>query len=236
MKYNPIQLSLLLLLSVFAETGLHAVDESTAFTQFYDRSPTKYAGDMRRFDQEVHAPGGIVAVGSSSMRMWGSIQRDLAPLTIIRRGFGGSTFDDVLYSVDTLILKSRPRAVLIYEGDNDLAHGASPQVVADCFQAIVSKVHAVQPEVRFYVMAIKPSLARKNLWGRMQEANELLKGICESNPLLTYIDSSSGMLNLDGTIRPDIFKGDNLHMNDRGYAVWAEAVAPVLKSSELAYE
>jgi len=235
MKYHRIPSFLLfsigLLIAHFSFAG-----GETPFTHFYDRSPTKYAGDIHRFAQEVNQPGGIVAVGSSSMRMWGSIQRDLAPLTIIRRGFGGSTFDDVLYSVDTLILKSKPRAVLIYEGDNDIAHGASPEVVADCFQAIVEKVHAKQPDVRFYVMSIKPSIARKNLWGKMQDANERLQAICEANPLLTYIDSSTVLLNSDGSIRSDILKDDMLHMKPEGYALWTEAVAPVLKKAELSYE
>lgn len=216
---------------------LHATNEgATAFTKHYGRSPTTSAEDIRRFAQEAHEPGGIVAVGSSSMRMWRSIQSDLAPLSIIHRGFGGSTFDEVLYYVDTLILQNQPRAVLIYEGDNDIAFGVSPQVVADCFQAIVDQVHAVQPDVRFYVMSIKPSLAREKIWTRMQEANQLLESICESNPLLTYIDSSSGMLNPDGSIRPDIFVGDKLHMNEHGYAVWKKSVVPVLNEHELVHE
>ena len=66
--------------------------------------------------------GQIVATGSSSMRFWDhSIHKDFAPLPIVSRGFGGSNMNDLLMHLDAVVLKHKPRAVIIYEGDNDIA-------------------------------------------------------------------------------------------------------------------
>ena len=46
-------------------------------------------------------PGAIVATGSSSMLFWDHrIRQDLAPLSIISRGFGGSNMNDLLYFLE----------------------------------------------------------------------------------------------------------------------------------------
>ena len=93
--------------------------------------------DPERFRAAIHAfesedrktpppSGAIVGTGSSSMRFWSVGDRfasDLSPLTVINRGFGGSVMHDVETFLEPLVLKHQPRAVLIYEGDNDVAEG-----------------------------------------------------------------------------------------------------------------
>ena len=64
-------------------------------------------------------PGAVEIVGSSTIRLWGSVRNDLAPLEVIPRGFGGSSADDLDYYLDRIVLKYAPRAVAIYEGDTD---------------------------------------------------------------------------------------------------------------------
>jgi len=186
--------------------------------------------DPRRYEQAVLAfealadsiptpEGAIVCLGSSSMRLWHrTIQADLTPLTLVPRGFGGSTMMDALYYAERLVIASRPRAVLLYEGDNDIALGISPAMVRRTFDALVAKIHQALPHTRLYVLAIKPSIARWTVWPEMRAANRLLKNSCESNPLLTYIDVASLMLSPDlGRPRPEIFTADSLHMNEKGY-------------------
>src|SRR4051812_37945707 len=80
-------------------------------------------------------PKSIVFVGSSSFRMWKSLQDDFPNRTVINRGFGGSSFPDVIRYVDDIILPYKPRQVVIYCGDNDLAasDSISPEIVRDRF-------------------------------------------------------------------------------------------------------
>ena len=194
--------------------------------------------EFRKSEEATPVPkGNIVATGSASMRGWHSrIAVDLAPLTIIPRGFGGSNMYDLRYFLLELVLKHEPRAVMIYEGDNDAALGASSEQVILHFQAIVEELHIKLPETRIYVLAVKPSPARWHLWPIMSETNKQLSALSEANPLITFIDVATPMLGADGRPLTSIFVEDMLHMNDKGYDIWRDAVRNVIVNSEESYE
>jgi lysophospholipase L1-like esterase len=177
--------------------------------------------------------GAIIATGSSSMRGWhGRIIDDLSPLPVIPRGFGGSNMYDVRYFLKELVLQYKPRAVMIYEGDNDAALGASTEQVMLHFAAIVDELHIKLPSTRIYVFAVKPSISRWEIWPTMAETNRQLKAFSEADPLVTYVDVASPMLGDDGKPIKSIFLDDMLHMNGEGYDIWRDAVRPVLLKGE----
>jgi len=184
-----------------------------------------------------HRPGAIVATGSSSMRFWDHrIHKDLAPLTIISRGFGGSNMNDLLHFLDHVVLKHTPRAVLIYEGDNDVAQQVPVETILATFRQAMEKIHAKDEAIRIYLLAVKPSISRAAMWPTMLEVNAGLQEIAAGNENITYIDVASPMLNADGSIRDDLFVADELHMNQAGYDIWRNTVAPILIANELRYE
>ena len=223
-------------LTALPAEGLLSIAQTTAAYP----DPSRFENAIKAFEEEskeVPPPeGAIVGIGSSSMRMWTSIHEDLKPLTIIHRGFGGSIMNDVLYYADRIVIPYKPRAVLLYEGDNDTVLGISPEKIIETFNAFVKKIHEALPETRIYVISIKPSISRWNIWDAMKKANALLKARCETNPLLTYIDAASPMLDEKGEPRPDIFIQDNLHLNKKGYDIWSEAVRSVLIRKESGFE
>lgn len=179
----------------------------------------------------------VVVIGSSSIRAWHTtISEDLAPLTIIPRGFGGSNMNDVSYYANRIILPYEPRAVVIYEGDNDIAQGMSPSRIVTTFNKLIKSIHNELPKCRIYFLSIKPSISRWNLWEDMQKTNKLIEKECSKNVLLTYVDVASPMLNENGLPRKDIFLEDNLHMNSVGYNIWKNVLKPILLESELNYE
>ena len=203
--------------------------------------PDHYERAIRAFeamDREAFPPpGAIVFVGSSSMSLWApTIHQDFAPLTIILRGFGGSNMHDALHYVDRIVIPYRPRAVVVYEGDNDVAEGIAPHTICATFQVFVAKVHAQLPTARIYFLSIKPSICRWPLWPQMQEANRLIRAACEEDRRLVYVDVASAMLDASGEPRRDIYLPDNLHMNQTGYALWRAVVRPILLEAELPYE
>ena len=61
---------------------------------------------------------------------------------------------DLLHHLDTVALKYKPRAILIYEGDNDTAYGIPEKEIVGNLRKIVDKVHAELPETRIYVMPL----------------------------------------------------------------------------------
>src|SRR5690349_15736461 len=84
-----------------------------------------YFNEIQAFKtaDSVQAPpqNAILFVGSSSFRLWPDIQSYFPTHTIINRGFGGSSLPDVIRYEDETIFKYKPKQVVIYCGDNDLA-------------------------------------------------------------------------------------------------------------------
>jgi len=229
----------LLLMATFSQSVLYgqkSVDEPTAYPD-----PQRFEKWITAFvEADKNSPlseNGIVATGSSSMVGWHkTIHDDLEPLTIIPRGFGGSNMNDVLYYVDEVVIRHKPRAVLLYEGDNDVAAGINSEKIIATFILLKEKIHSTLPETRIYVLSVKPSISRWAMWPRMQEVNRLLKAECEKDPNLTFIDIASTMLNDKGEPIEKIFVKDMLHMNDMGYRLWSGAVKPVLVGAESKHE
>lgn len=203
--------------------------------------PSRYEEAIAKFeaaDAETPQPAGaIVAYGSSSIVGWHkSIKKDLEPLTIIPRGFGGSNMFDALHFAERAAIKYQPRAILLYEGDNDVWQKVSPASIRDAYLALAAKIHAALPETRIYFISIKPSISRWEKWPQMAEANALIRAECDARFWMTYIDVATPMLGADGQPLPDIFLSDNLHLNAKGYDIWAAAVKPVLMERELMFE
>lgn len=203
--------------------------------------PLRFENAIKQFeaaDAKAMPPkGAVVVAGSSSVRMWhGQIAEDLAPLTVVGRGFGGSNMNDLAYFLDRIVLKYQPRAVVIYEGDNDIAQGVSPAVVTQTFKQLLDKIEQARPGCRVYIIAVKPSLKRWAMWPTMQRLNQNFADIAASNPNVTYLDIATPMLGDDGRPNPALFVNDGLHLNRAGYLLWRDTIRPVLVQAEQRHE
>jgi len=205
------------------------------------QDPSRWEDAMRAFGEEDRTSpppsNAIVFVGSSSIRFWDTLARDMDPLRVIQRGFGGSTMEDALYWIDTLVLQHKPRAVVLYEGDNDIGSSlVSPEDLLEGFETFVARVREDLPETRIYFLAVKPSILRWARWPETLRANALIREASEADPLLTFIDVASPMLDDAGEPIADIFVADDLHMNAKGYEIWTSIVRPILLEREGVYE
>lgn len=175
------------------------------------------------------AKGGILFLGSSSIRMWTDLARDFPGLNVINRGFGGSTIPDSVRYVDRIVTPYAPKTIVFYAGDNDLGAGHTPEEVLADFQALVNRVHAKLPATRILFVSIKPSLSRWQLIDGIRASNALVRDYVAGDPTLGYVDIFPAMLGRDGRPRPELFREDGLHMTRAGYDIWRAAVAKALK-------
>jgi lysophospholipase L1-like esterase len=193
-----------------------------------DPDPARFKSEIAaftRYDQENTAPkNAVVFVGSSSINLWKTAEC-FPEIAVINRGFGGSQASDVVHFTQKLVLKYEPRIVVFYAGDNDLAAGKTPEQVAGDFEKFVAKVHAKLPTTEVIYLPVKPSLARWNIWPKMQETNALVADFAKGQQHVTYIDTATPMLGPDGKPRPEIFLGDGLHMNAQGYTIWTNLLS-----------
>jgi lysophospholipase L1-like esterase len=174
-------------------------------------------------------PGGIVFVGSSSIRLWRSLASDFPGLPVLNRGFGGSTMPEAIHYLPRIVLPYRPRTVVLYEGDNDLTLGWGPQRVAEDYGAFVRAVRASLPGARIIFISVKPSPSRWHLVDQQREVNRLVREIAARDTLQTFVDVFTPMLGANGRPRPELFLADSLHMTPAGYVVWREQLAPHLR-------
>lgn len=179
----------------------------------------------------------IVCIGSSSMRFWHpTIEKDLSPLTIIPRGFGGSDLTDAVLFVDRIVTPYKPRAVVIYAGENDLVQGTKPEKVAEDFREFVKKVHKELPDARIYFISIKPSVGRWYIIKKIYETNRLIATDCALDKRLIFVDMTNAMLDSENQPRPELYGIDGYHLSKEGYAIWRDVLKPILLKNELELE
>ena len=157
-------------------------------------------------------------------------QNDFPGYTIINRGFGGSSFPDVIRYANDIIIPYQPKQVVIYCGDNDLAFSdtITAAIVFNRFQQLFKLIRQNLPSAAIAYVSIKPSPSRKHLMKKMESANKLIKDFLKKNRNTAFIDVYHKMLNADGSPKKEIFVEDNLHMNDKGYSIWQKAIKPYL--------
>jgi lysophospholipase L1-like esterase len=180
------------------------------------------ASDAKAFPEESL----ILFTGSSSIRMWSSLEADMAPLAVLNRGFGGAHMDHVLHYYDRVIAPYAARALVLYVGDNDIGAGKTPQIVEDDFRTLVDRVRRDQPEIPIYFLTIKASRLRWDLWAEMDDANQRIVAIATADPLIQVIDVSAPMVELGAGDAPpkSLFLFDGLHLSEEGYALWTSIV------------
>lgn len=179
--------------------------------------------------QKAPPPGGVLFIGSSSIRLWDNLETDFREArVVIKRGFGGSRLTDCVKFLDKLVIQYRPRQVVLYAGDNDLAEGSTPQQVLERVEAFAQRLHTRLPETEVSFISIKPSPARRALIPKVRAANELVREYALAHPGVDYIDVFTPMLSTDGSPRRELFRQDALHLNEAGYALWRSIIRPHL--------
>jgi lysophospholipase L1-like esterase len=175
------------------------------------------------------ATGQILLVGSSTFRFWTTSKEDLSEYPTINRGFGGSQMSDVNFYFDRIVSKYQPKMILVYEGDNDLAAGESPESIFEDFKIFTEKVKTKLPNAKVGYCSIRPSIARTNIRDKQMKVNELIQGYCKKNKGFYFIDIYKDYFLPNGDLMPDVFVSDQLHLNKKGYEIWAKATRKFLK-------
>ncbi len=168
-------------------------------------------------------PGGnIVFFGSSSIRLWPGLWRAFPDVVIENWGFGGSNLSDCAESYARFIAPRRPRALVIYAGDNDLARGASP---SDIWEALAALLNGCGDELPTAILSLKLSPSRAELRGQIEQANEWCERETWARENVQWVDIVAPMSDANGEPRGELFVQDGLHLSRAGYDVWNEVLA-----------
>ncbi|MEZ6242255.1 MAG: GDSL-type esterase/lipase family protein [Phycisphaerales bacterium] len=192
--------------------------------------PAWYEPEIQAFETADRtnppAPGQVLFIGSSSIRMWKSLADDMAPAPVLNRGFGGSKTPEVLAVMDRIVSPYDPAVIVYYCGDNDLGdNNTDSRAAADGFIDFAKRVHKRRPLTPILYLSIKPSIARWSNWDAMDRANHMVADYAATHRNVEFIDVGACLLK-DGAPDPALFRADGLHLNADGYARWTEIVRP----------
>jgi len=176
------------------------------------------------------APGGIVFTGGAPFTFWTTLKKDMAPLPVINRGFGGAMMNDVIRYADRIVTPYKPRAVVLSAGANDIAgpRAKSAERVARLFGDLVERLHKSLPDALIFYVAITPTPADWKWWPIANEANRLISEIVAADARLRLIDLNDLLLDANKMPNRSLYGSDGL-LNDRGYELWASRLKPALE-------
>lgn len=189
-----------------------------------------YEPDVRELEAEAGRRAlprnPAVFYGSSSIRLWHTLAKDLHSTSVVNRGFGGSTLAACAYFFDRLVTPLQPRSLTLYAGDNDLGDGRSPDEVLASFRQLFSRAGEVLGAAPFGFISIKPSPARAGILPQIRRTNGLILDVLSARREALFIDVFTPMVDLQGRPRPELFLEDGLHLSRAGYELWIEYLAP----------
>jgi lysophospholipase L1-like esterase len=190
--------------------------------------PTAMKSPSLRWEKEIAAmeaadktnppaKGGVLFIGSSTIRMWSSLAKDFPQHKVINRGFGGSEIVDSTFFAPRLIFPLEPQVIFLRSGGNDIHNGKSPQQVFADYLAFVATVHAKLPKTQIIYLGLCPTIARIKEIPQGNQLNGLIQAYAATNPLLKIVDCADMTLGPDGQPRAELFLPDKLHLSKAGY-------------------
>ncbi|MGJ8739130.1 SGNH/GDSL hydrolase family protein, partial [Zobellia laminariae] len=202
-----------------------------------EEPPAMWSNEIKRLKRRVtklKTQENLIAIyGSSSVRLWVHMQRDLLPFNTVNLGFGGSTFAWCIHYFDEIFEEVNPSKIVLYAGENDLNQGRTPQeVLADCHE-LVGMIKAKYPDVALALISLKPSVEREQMIPLIIETNLLLSKYVISDLNAQFINVFNHMISSDNRPIPELYLSDGLHLNKEGYAIWSSVIKDALQSVAL---
>ena len=221
-----------LALALALAPALRADDKAPAKPHNFAQWEKEIAAFEQADAQTPPVKGGIVFVGSSSIRMWKTLAQDFPQHRVLNRGFGGSEIADSVHFADRLVLPYEPRMVVLYAGGNDLNNGRPPEEVFADFKAFTAKLRAKLPDAEIAYISSAGNPARWKQVENVKALNGMIAAFIKDQPHMKFINVFAPMLGDDGLPKPDIFVADKLHMNAEGYKIWTAVVGPFLPAPD----
>jgi hypothetical protein len=189
-----------------------------------------WENDIQKFERldksERYSEDAILFAGSSSILLWSTLEKDMAPYQVIQRGYGGARLSDFVVYAGRIFDPHPCKAIVIFVA-NDISGSdkdKSPQEVSRLFRNVLKTIRKTHPETPVFWIAITPTASRWKVWPEIEKANNLIKDICDKKTNAYFIRTDYSFLNESGKPNDELFRTDRLHLSDKGYAVWTEII------------
>lgn len=168
-----------------------------------------------------------VFTGASTFTLWGDIPETFKEFDALNRAFGGSRLGDLIEHLDTVVVKYKPKAVVIYGGNSDVTARDSAEHVFETYRKLIEQIHAALPDTQVFCLSIIPAPSRVRNIEQLDRVNELLRKHTATQPYMHYIDARFALSDAEHNPDPANYLTDMLHPNKQGYT----KLAPVIRKS-----
>lgn len=146
-------------------------------------------------------------------------------------GFSGDRTEHVIWRLENgEMVGLQPKVAVMMIGTNNLGHGSSDAAATALgVRAILAKLHDAMPKTKVLLLGVFP---------RGADASDRYRQLCAdvtgtisgfASDRVTFLDIGRHFLTRDGEMWRGLMP-DLLHPNANGYAIWAKAMEPTLKS------
>ena len=198
----------------------------------YQNLPEVQAWDkeIQNFEQldssEIYPDNAVLFAGSSSIKLWSTLEKDMTPYPVIQRGYGGAKLSDFAVYAGRIFDPHPCKAIVIFIA-NDISGSSgdkSPKEVSVLFRNVLRTIRKTHPVTPVFWIAITPTMSRWNVWPQIKKANYLIEEICNNQRNTYFIRTDYAFLNEKGQPAEELFRSDKLHLNEKGYAIWTEII------------
>jgi len=146
-------------------------------------------------------------------------------------GFSGDRTEHVLWRLNNGNLKNQKKVkvIVLMVSTNNTGHKKQdPSETAEGIEQILSTLRARCPEAKVLLLGVFPRGEQPDDPPRKinEEVNAKLASMSDGEQF-HYMDISSHFLNEEGLLSKEIMP-DTLHLNEKGYDIWAKAIEPKL--------
>ncbi|MCE0521590.1 MAG: GDSL-type esterase/lipase family protein [Methylacidiphilales bacterium] len=190
---------------------------------------------IARFEMNIdklkNGPYDLVFDGDSITDNWQGPGRDVwrqryGALKAVDLGIGGDQVQHVTWRLQNGSLEGQnPKLIVVMIGTNNA--GQDPKDVAAGIKMLLDEYKKRCPHAHILLLAVFPRDPSPTSVPRMWvgKVNEIISTYGDDR--ITYMDIGAKFLQPDGTLTSDMMP-DFLHPTAKGYAIWADAIQPVV--------
>ncbi len=191
--------------------------------------------EIRALREAGHQPE-VVFIGDSITHGWEDAGKAVwaehfAQYHALDLGFGGDHTENVLWRLQHGEIDGiQPKVAVLMIGTNNTGdRQEDPRTTAAGIRRLIDEIRMRHPSTKILLLAIFPRDPKpgSRLRALNQQVNDLIRGFADQE-VVHFLDINAALMNPDGSLSPEVMP-DWLHLSERGYRQWAEAMHPTLK-------
>ncbi len=210
------------------------LNESWSVNWWLPRHQEKLAEIAHR--AAAHEPIELVFIGDSITHNWEKDgakvwERNYGHYHALDLGFGGDRTENILWRLQHGEIDGiHPKVAVMMLGTNNTGQRQEdPRTTAAGVARDIAEVRRRLPDTKILLLAVFPRDATVDgpLRQRNAKVNAIISGFAD-NQKVFFLNINQAFLDANGGLSKDIMP-DLLHPNERGYEMWAAAMAPTLQ-------